>query len=166
VRDAAVKSMNTIIRTLSADKICNVIFPSLEANFTDSSYISKISLSHTISEIAPVVGKEYFTERVMPILYQLLNDRCSEVRLAVASNLSKLASTIGDQLLSPSLLNILRTLSMDRKQRVRMAIFEFIGDISMKLGLRAFEASLESIFFQYVTNTAASVRCTGIKKSG
>ena len=47
-----------------------------------------------------------------------------------------------------------------------MSIFELIGDLSNAFGIEVFQRTLETIFFQYLTNTAASVRNMGVKKSG
>lgn len=46
-----------------------------------------------------------------------------------------------------------------------MAVFELIGDLSKQFGREVFQKHLESIFMSYLTNTAASVREMGIKKS-
>ena len=46
-----------------------------------------------------------------------------------------------------------------------MAIFELIGELSKLFGKELFIKHLESIFLSYLTNTAASVREMGIKKS-
>jgi len=46
-----------------------------------------------------------------------------------------------------------------------MAVFELIGDMSKTYGKEVFTKHLESIFLSYLTNTAASVREMGIKKS-
>lgn len=46
-----------------------------------------------------------------------------------------------------------------------MAVFELIGDLSKIFGKDVFVKHLESIFLSYLTNTAASVREMGIKKS-
>ena len=45
-----------------------------------------------------------------------------------------------------------------------MATFELIGTLSITFGLEIFTRSLEGIFFQYLTNTAASVREMGVKQ--
>ena len=60
VKNAAVTSMNKILNTLSADKITNVIFPTLEANFVKPSFDFKIAFCQTIGEIATLVGREFF----------------------------------------------------------------------------------------------------------
>lgn len=46
-----------------------------------------------------------------------------------------------------------------------MAVFELIGDLSKLFGREVFTKHLESIFLTYLSNTAASVRDMGIKKS-
>jgi serine/threonine-protein phosphatase 2A regulatory subunit A len=77
----------------------------------------------------------------------------------------KLAGVVGGELLSPNLLTVLASLTKDAKWRVRMAIFELIGELSIAFGLEIFQRSLEPIFMQYLTNTAASVRNMGVEKS-
>jgi hypothetical protein len=47
-----------------------------------------------------------------------------------------------------------------------MATVELIGEFSIVFGKDAFVRSIESIFMQYLTNTAASVREMGIEKAG
>lgn len=46
-----------------------------------------------------------------------------------------------------------------------MAVFELIGDLSKLFGKEIFTKHLESIFLSYMSNTAASVRDMGIKKT-
>ena len=107
--------------------------------------------------MAPIVGKNYCLSTVLPILLELLKDDNSEVRHNVASNMVKLASIVGAELLSPNLLTALTTLTKDAQWRVRMAVFELIGELSAAFGIEIFQRSLETIFMQYLTNTAASV---------
>ena len=47
-----------------------------------------------------------------------------------------------------------------------MAIFELIGQLSSEFGIEIFYRSLEGLFFQYLTNTAAAVRKMGVAKVG
>jgi serine/threonine-protein phosphatase 2A regulatory subunit A len=56
-------------------------------------------------------------------------------------------------------------MTKDAQWRVRMAVFELIGELSKMFGKEVFIKHLESIFLTYLTNTAASVREMGIKKS-
>ena len=46
-----------------------------------------------------------------------------------------------------------------------MAVFETVGDLSVKFGKDVFMKHLEPLFMSYFTNTAASVRETGIAKA-
>lgn len=46
-----------------------------------------------------------------------------------------------------------------------MSVFELIGDLSIQFGKDVFVKHLETIFMSYLSNTAASVREMGIKKS-
>ena len=46
-----------------------------------------------------------------------------------------------------------------------MAIFELIGTLSLEFGLEHFKNNLETIFFTYLTNTAASVRNMGVAQA-
>ena len=95
-----------------------------------------------------------------------MKDDNSEVRLNVAMNMGKLAPVVGSELLTNTLLTILTTMTKDAQWRVRMAIFELIAILSLEFGLEMFVNKLESIYFTYLTNTAASVRNMGVDKSG
>ena len=101
----------------------------------------------------------------MPILQELLKDDNSEVRLNVAMNMGKLAPVVGSELLTNTLKDILTTMTKDAQWRVRMAIFELIGTLSLEFGLEHFKNNLETIFFTYLTNTAASVRNMGVAQA-
>lgn len=80
--------------------------------------------------------------------------------------MGKLANVVGPELLTATLLTILTTMTKDAQWRVRMAIFELIGELSVAFGMEMFTNKLDGIYFQYLTNTAASVRNMGVKKSG
>ena len=80
--------------------------------------------------------------------------------------MGKLANVVGSELLTNTLLTILTTMTKDAQWRVRMAIFELIGELSVAFGIEMFSNKLDAIYFQYLTNTAASVRNMGVKKSG
>jgi hypothetical protein len=45
-----------------------------------------------------------------------------------------------------------------------MAVFELIGELSKLFSKEVFQKHLEQMFLSYLTNTAASVRETGVKK--
>jgi serine/threonine-protein phosphatase 2A regulatory subunit A len=45
-----------------------------------------------------------------------------------------------------------------------MGVIELVGDLSLKFGKEVFVKHLESVFMNYLTNTAAAVREMGIFK--
>jgi serine/threonine-protein phosphatase 2A regulatory subunit A len=51
--------------------------------------------------MADVIGKDYTSQKVVPILMELLKDDNSEVKLNVVKGLVKIAKVIGVELLSP-----------------------------------------------------------------
>jgi hypothetical protein len=50
--------------------------------------------------------------------------------------------------------------------RVRMAIIELFGELGKQIGKAEFTKHIQSIFLEYLLNTAAAVRQTGVEKSG
>ena len=95
----------------------------------------------------------------------LIKDDNADVRLNVAQGMLKVATVIGSDLLNPAFLTTISNMTKDAQWRVRMVVFELIGDLSKIFGKDVFVKHLESIFLTYLTNTAASVREMGIKKS-
>ena len=77
----------------------------------------------------------------------------------------KLAPVVGAEMLNPNFLTTLSNMTKDAQWRVRNSVFELIGDMSKLFGKDQFQKHLEGIFLTYLTNTAASVRDTGIQKS-
>ena len=68
-------------------------------------------------------------------------------------------------MLTPAFITTMSSMTKDAQWRVRMGVFELIGELSKMYGKEVFLKHLESIFLTYLTNTAASVREMGIKKS-
>ena len=166
VKNAAINSLSKSFVSLSEEKICNILLPTLQATYADAQVAFKAGVGLALCEMAPIIGKSYCMNTTLPILCELLRDDNSEVRLNVASNLHKLSAVVGKELLNPSLLNQLSSLTKDGQWRVRMAIFDFIGIVGGDVGRETFNTNLEAIFFQYLDNNAASVRCMGVKKVG
>jgi serine/threonine-protein phosphatase 2A regulatory subunit A len=108
--------------------------------------------------MAQIIGKDYTTQRVLPILMELLKDDNSEVKLNVVSGMVKIANVVGVELLNTQLLTTLSNMTKDGQWRVRMGVFELIADLAIIFGKDVFCKHLQSIFMQYLTNTAASVR--------
>ena len=96
---------------------------------------------------------------------ELIKDENADVRLNVVSGMYKVAGVLSTEIINPNFLQTLNNMTKDAQWRVRMAVFELVGDLSKLFGKDVFTKHLESIFLSYLTNTAASVREMGIKKS-
>lgn len=101
----------------------------------------------------------------MPILVDLIKDENSEVKLNVCNGLIKVAQVIGPEILSATFITTLTNMTKEGQWRVRMAVFELIGEMSKFFGKEVFQKHLEGVFLSYLSNTAASVRETGVKKA-
>lgn len=117
-----------------------------------------------LSEMAHIIGKDYTNTKIMPILMDLLKDDNSEVKMNVCNGLQKVALVIGPDVLSAAFINTLTTMTKEAQWRVRMAVFELVGELSKIFPKEVFQKQLEGLFLSYLSNTAASVRETGIKK--
>lgn len=115
--------------------------------------------------MAKIIGKDATVVKVQPILMDLIKDENADVRLNVCSGMTKVSAIIGAEILTPAFLSTLTNMTKDAQWRVRMAVFELIGELSLQFGKDVFTKHLESIFLTYMSNTAASVREMGIKKS-
>jgi serine/threonine-protein phosphatase 2A regulatory subunit A len=100
----------------------------------------------------------------MPILLELLKDDNSEVKMNVCNGLIKVSSVVGPDVLSPAFIAQITPMTKEGQWRVRMAVFELIGELSKLFSKDIFQKHLEQLFLSYLTNTAASVRETGVKK--
>lgn len=165
VKNAAIQSMTQCLKNLSTEKICNLMLPTLQNAYADAQTSFKAGVANALSEMAQIIGKDYTQQKVIPILMELIKDENADVRLNVTQGLTKVAQVIGPEILNPQFLTTLGNMTKDAQWRVRMAVFELIGDLSKLFGKDVFVKNLESIFLTYMSNTAASVREMGIKKS-
>ena len=63
--------------------------------------------------MAHIVGKDYSSQKILPILMDLIKDENADVRLNVASGMIKLAPVLGADLLSPTFLTTLTNMTKD-----------------------------------------------------
>ena len=115
--------------------------------------------------MASIVGKDYTVSKIISILMDLIKEENSEVKLNVCNGLIKVAQVMGPEILTPTFLTTITNMTKEAQWRVRMAVFELIGELSKLFGKEVFQKHLESIFLSYLSNTAASVREMGVKKS-
>jgi len=142
------------------------MLPTLQNSYAEASPQFKAGAASSLCEMANIIGKEYTTQKVIPILMELLKDDNSDVKLNVVSGLVKIANVVREDLLNSQLLSTLGNMTKDGQWRVRMGVFELIAELAIIFGKESYVKHLQPIFMGYLTNTAASVRQMGIKKSG
>ena len=163
MKNAAISSLSSCLKNLATEKICNFILPALTKTFADSSPIFKAGVALALCEMAPLVGKDYTLQKILPIINDLLKDDNSEVRLNSIQNLYKIIDILQMDMLTPAIMTILTSLLKDTQWRVRMATVEFIGHASVKFKKECYQKHFETLFIGYLTNSAAAVRVEGIK---
>jgi serine/threonine-protein phosphatase 2A regulatory subunit A len=141
------------------------MLPTLQSAYADGTAQFKAGAAMSLCEMAQIIGKEYTTQKVLPILLELLKDDNSEVKLNVVNGMVKIANVVGVELLTGGLLTTLANMTKDGQWRVRMGVFELIADLAVIFGKETYCKHLQSIFMGYLTNTAASVREMGVQKS-
>ena len=90
-----------------------MIVPTLQAGYQEASAPFKAGTATSLSEMSHIIGKEYTTQKVIPILLELLKDENSEVKLNVVQGLVKIAEVIGTDLLNSNLLTTLSNMTKD-----------------------------------------------------
>ena len=81
-------------------------------------------------KMAHIIGKDYTTSKILPILMDLLKDDNSEGKMNVCNGLQKVAHIIGPDVLSANFITTLTTLTKEAQWRVRMSVFELVGELS------------------------------------
>ena len=94
----------------------------------------------------------------------MLKDDNSEVKMNVCNGFIKVSQVVGPDALTPAFIAQITPMTKEGQWRVRMAVFELIGELSKLFSKDVFQKHLEQMFLSYLTNTAASVRETGVRK--
>ena len=84
--------------------------------------------------MANIIGKEYTTAKVIPILMELLKDDHHEVKNNVVRGLTKIANVVREDLLNTQLLTTLGNMTKDGQWRTRMLVFELIAELAITFG--------------------------------
>lgn len=90
VKNAAVASVSKSIDNVT-DKNLDSIFGVLSKQFKDSHSQYKISVIHALSDMAKKLGSDFTLQKIATVLFELIKDDNSEVRLTVVQNLDKIA---------------------------------------------------------------------------
>ena len=105
--------MTQCLKNLSAEKISNLLLPTLQNSYSDAPQSYKAGVAMALSEMAHIIGKDFTNSKIMPILMNLLKDDNSEVKMNVCNGLQKVAQVIGPDVLSPTFITTITTLSKE-----------------------------------------------------
>lgn len=83
--------MTQCLKNLSAEKISNLLLPTLQNSYADAQQAYKAGVAMALSEMAHIIGKDYTNTKIVPILMDLLKDDNSEVKMNVCNGLQKVA---------------------------------------------------------------------------
>lgn len=104
VKLAAINNTSDCLKNVSADKINNLVFPTIQNSYSESSSQFKAGVGMALCDIASIVGKSHTIEKIIPILEELLKDENSDVKLNVVNDIKKIANVVGDYLIGTQLL--------------------------------------------------------------
>ena len=88
--------------------------------------------------MSPIVGKDSTTQKILPILIDLLKDDIAEVKLNVITNIGKVSNIVGQDFFTKDILTIISGLTKDGQWRVRMSVFQLIADLGISFGKQTF----------------------------
>lgn len=77
-----------------------MILPTLQNSYAEGTQSFRAGAASSLSEMASIIGKEYTSQKVVPILMELLKDDSSDVKLKVVNGLVKIANVIGEEILT------------------------------------------------------------------
>jgi len=117
-----------------------------------------------LCEICTVVKKDMATQKLIPMLVELLKDEHHEVKMGVLSGLQDVAVVIGPELISSGLLMSLSNLMKEPKWRVRFAVVNLVANLAKEFGRDFYTKNVEPIYMLFMVDNTAAVRETGIEK--
>lgn len=106
--------------------------------------------------------KEVITQKIVPMLVELIKDEHHEVKMGVLQGLEAVAVVVGPELFSGALLMSLANLMKEPQWRVRMAVISLAAHISKEFGREFYTKNIETIFMLFLVDTASSVRESGV----
>lgn len=83
VKLAAINNIQQCLEYISNEKICNLLLPTLQNNYSDGTAQYRAGTATALSEMANLVGKDYTRQKILPILEDLIKDMNEEVKLNV-----------------------------------------------------------------------------------
>ena len=168
VKAAALHSLVTTLPTMPQEKVHALIFPAISTLGSDTSVNAhvRISMAETISAMSKLMGREFTSQRLVPMAFGLLSDENSEVKMHTLLTLGKLATVVGVDLMTPQMISTLSTLARESHSwRVRDAVSSLVVELGQVLGLDVFTRSLEDIYFQFLSDSTQAVRESGVERT-
>ena len=92
----------------------------------------------------------------------LMKDENAEVRYGIAKSMYDIFISSEGALVS-SINALLGTMQKDTQYRIRECVYETLAKLGANYGLDLFKSNIEGLYFNYITDTVASVREVAIK---
>ena len=162
VKASALKALNAVINKLPSDKVTSQIVPTLRGLNNESNKDTKSNIGLLFGPISRIIGYTGFNANLGTMMDTLMKDENAEVRLGVAKSMYDIFVSSEGSLLS-SINSFLGTMQKDSQYRIRECVYDTLARLGQKYGLEIFKNNIEGLFFNYLTDTVASVREIGIK---
>ena len=162
VKTSALKALNAVITKIPSDKIQSQIIPALRGLSNESSKETKAKIGGIFGPISKIIGYNAFNTSLGVMMDTLMKDENAEVRLGVAKSMYDIFVSSDGSLLN-STNTLLGTMQKDSQYRIRECVYETLAKLGANYGLDVFKSSIESLFFNYLSDTVASVREVGIQ---
>lgn len=171
VRTAAGYQIEAFVKEVPEgdDRLSTIVnfMPQIQTMSQDCHVNVKAAVAKAVMDLAPLAGKDFTIEQLLPIFLQQLRDDSTEVRLNIIGNLSSVDSVIGMEQLASSLLPAILELAGDTKWRVRLAIISHIPLLADQLGKEVFEEKLSTLALELLTDKVYAIReaaCENIRR--
>jgi len=171
VRTAAAYQIEAYVKEVPEgdDRLSTIVnfMPQIQTMSQDCHVNVKAAVAKAVMDLAPLAGKDFTIEQLLPIFLQQLRDDSTEVRLNIIGNLSSVDSVIGMEQLASSLLPAILELAGDTKWRVRLAIISHIPLLADQLGKVVFEEKLSGLALDLLTDKVYAIReaaCENIRR--
>ena len=162
VKASALKALNQVITKISSDKIQSQIIPALRGLSNESSKETKSKIGGIFGPISKIIGYNAFNTSLGVMMDALMKDENADVRLGIAKSMYDIFVSSDGSLLN-STNTLLGTMQKDSQYRIRECVYETLAKLGANYGLDVFKSSIESLFFNYLSDTVASVREVGIQ---
>ena len=162
VKASALKALNAVIVKIPSDKIQSQIIPALRGLSNESSKETKAKIGGIFGPISKIIGYNAFNTSLGVMMDALMKDENAEVRLGIAKSMYDIFVSSDGSLLN-STNTLLGTMQKDSQYRIRECVYETLAKLGANYGLDVFKSSIESLFFNYLSDTVASVREVGIQ---